>query len=147
MWFFLTLPLVSQANALSKYLSNPERARYDYQMNCQGCHVSDGTGGKSIPNMQGFIGHFMQTEQGREYLIRVPGSANAMLSDERLTDVLNWMLLSFSGDSLSAEWQPYTVKEVAHLRKNPLLEVAQYRKNLVTKLNVEPVEEGNSHND
>lgn len=147
MLIVLALPLVSQATPLHKLLSNPERAKFDYQMNCQGCHVNDGSGGKSIPNMQGFIGHFMQTTAGREYLVRVPGSANAALSDERLTEVLNWMLLSFSGDSLASGWQPFSMEEVAQLRKNPLLEVEQYRKNLVAKLKVKPVEKGNSNDE
>lgn len=147
MLLVLVLPLMSQANPLHNFLNNPERAKFDYQMNCQGCHVNDGSGGKSIPSMTGFIGHFMQTAEGREYLIRVPGSANAMLSDERLTDVLNWMLLTFSGNSLAANWQPFSIDEVAHLRQDPLMEVMQYRKALVENLNIElkikPTEEGN----
>ena len=110
---------------------NEKRAKFNYQMFCQGCHTPDGVGGKSVPKLKGFMGHFLKTQKGREYLVRVPGAANAPLDDNLLAEVLNWKLLQFSEGSLPLKWTPYTGEEVAEYRKDPLLEVVEYRRLLV----------------
>ena len=106
---------------------NHERAKFHYQMSCQGCHSGDGTGYNAVPRLKGFVGHFLGSQEGREYLVRVPGSADALLNDEQLTEVLNWILLEFGGDSLGRDWKPFGVEEVAAYRADPLLEVVQHR--------------------
>ncbi len=113
---------------------NETRAKYNYQMFCQGCHTQDGMGGRAVPQLKGFIGHFPKSQKGREYLIRVPGSANSVLNDLQLAEVLNWMIINFGENSVAANWRPYDVDEVSELRKNPLMEVLQYRKDLVAEL-------------
>lgn len=118
--------------------SNAEhRALFNYQMFCQGCHSADGSGHKSVPELKGFIHKFMATQQGREYLIRVPGAANAALDDEQLTEVMNWMLRNFGNSSEGAVWRPYEVSEVTEYRKNPLNETVKYREKLIAALNLE----------
>ena len=113
---------------------NEQRAKFHYQMSCQGCHTGDGAGYNSVPKLKGELGRFLQSQAGREYLVRVPGSANAALTNEQLAEVLNWMLLQFSGDSLTADWRPYQADEVAAYRRAPLLEVVRYRQQLVASL-------------
>ena len=54
---------------------NPERARYHYQMFCQGCHTPDGAGANAIPPLKDFMGYFLRSQRGREFMVRVPGSA------------------------------------------------------------------------
>ncbi|MEX2489438.1 MAG: hypothetical protein WD356_07935, partial [Pseudomonadales bacterium] len=71
---------------------------FDYQMHCQGCHTPDGTGAGSVPRMKGEIGVFLDSQEGREFLVRVPGSATSALDDERLAAVLNWIITEFGGD-------------------------------------------------
>ena len=111
------------------------QAHFDYQMNCQGCHAPDGAGAGSVPRMKGHVGVFLQSQQGREYLVRVPGSATSALDDTRLAAVLNWIVLEFSGDSLARGFQPYSAGEIGKLRQQPLNEVDDYRVELLRTLN------------
>ncbi|MFK8050524.1 MAG: cytochrome c [Halioglobus sp.] len=110
---------------------NNARAVFNYQMHCQGCHTPDGIGGMSVPDLRGEMGNFLQSQAGREYLVRVPGSANSVLSDEQLAEVLNWMLLKYAGASLSEDWRPYNAEEVGEYRSEPLYEVVEHRRNLI----------------
>ena len=84
-----------------------------------------------MPSIKDFAGHFLRVEGGREFLIRVPGSANSALDDIELTELLNWMLLEFSAQELPENYQPLTVEEVGVLRKDPLTEVVHSRQKLV----------------
>ena len=71
-----------------------------YMLQCQGCHLADGTGAPgAVPSLEG-MGRFLSVPGGREYLVRVPGSAQSPLSDLELAEVLNWMLREF-GDRKS----------------------------------------------
>lgn len=115
---------------------NPDRAKFNYQMLCQGCHTPDGTGGKSVPKIKNYIGYFLQNKVAREYLVRVPGSANSSLNDEQLAEVLNWMILEFGGESVPKNMQYYTTNEVAELRQQSLFEVVDYREMLTKQLSV-----------
>lgn len=107
-----------------------------YMLGCQGCHLEDGRGfpQRGVPALNGFVGNFLKVPGGREYLVRVPGAAQSELSDERLADVLNWMLRTFSPAQLPAGFMPYTAPEVGRLRKSPLVEVAPVRAELLRRL-------------
>jgi mono/diheme cytochrome c family protein len=113
------------------------RAHFDYQMHCQGCHTPDGRGADTVPRLKDHVGVFLDSPAGREYLVRVPGSATSALSDERLAQVLNWILLEFAGSSLARDYQPYTAEEVGRLRQRPLNEVDRYRAELLGALSAE----------
>ena len=65
---------------------NAQRARVDYMLNCQGCHLPDGDSAGDVPRMKDFVGNFLKVPGGREFLVQVPGSANAALDDARLAD-------------------------------------------------------------
>lgn len=101
-------------------------------MECQGCHLADGNGGlEDIPTLNGHVALFLDVRGGREYLARVPGVAQSTLSDQDLTDVLNWVLNRFGpADALSRNLV-YTVDEIARLRKQPMTEVSKTRAALV----------------
>ncbi len=125
---FLVLPLSAQAD------DGKVRAKFNYQLFCQGCHGPDGAGGKGVPGIHSEIGVFLGSQAGREYLVKVPGAANAPLNDAQLADVMNWTLNRFAGDSLPQHWREYTEQEVTEYRKQPLLEVLEYRKKLLSEL-------------
>ena len=108
-----------------------QRARIDYMLNCQGCHLPNGEGAGDVPRMQGFVGNFLKVPGGREFLVRVPGSANAPLDDRRLAELLNWMLLEISRGELPAGFRPYTAEEVGAYRAEPLRDVLQTRARLI----------------
>lgn len=111
-----------------------QRAEFNYKMFCRGCHGPAGEGEKAVPHMNGFVGHFLKFEAGRNYLVQVPGSANAALNDEQLTEALNWIVMNISGDSLPENFKPYTVEEVAKLRQEPLFEAFEFRKKLLNDM-------------
>lgn len=116
--------------------ADERRAKYNYQIHCQGCHAPDGAGAGDIPEMKGHVGYFLGTQAGREYLVRVPGSATSALGDSDLADVLNWIIMEFSGGSVGDNFKPYSQAEVGRLRQHPLNEVEQYRADLLDQLSV-----------
>lgn len=140
-YFFLAALLVgiigATGNTAYALEINEARAKSNYQIFCQGCHQPNGEGRKGVPAMKGEVGHFLKTEEGRQFLVRVPGSANATVDNTQLAEVLNWILINFSGDSLPEKWQPYSANEVGKLRIDPLKEVTRYRdqvlKNIATQ--------------
>jgi len=133
----LLLLLLLSGAISAEYVAGAEdaRARQNYILNCQGCHLADGSGfpGK-IPNMRGFVGNFLRVQGGREFIVQVPGVANAPLSDAELAAVVNWLLLSFSREQLPEDYQPYTAAEVASLRRSTLLDIGPVREGLIRKM-------------
>jgi len=124
---------VSQQD-MSVYLN--ERAQRDYLLNCAGCHRFDGKGleKQGIPDFRGSISLFAHLQAGREYLIRVPGSAQSQLSDEALAQVLNWLVARFAPEQAPKPWQPYTALEVARVRSKRYDDVARERRALTDAL-------------
>ncbi len=117
--------------------SEANRARVHYMLNCQGCHLHNGAGSLNgeVPEMKGYVGNFLKVPGGREYLVRVPGSANAPLSDEHLANLLNWILLTIGGESTPEDFTPYTGDEIRALRTTSLTNVVALRAALVEKIN------------
>lgn len=105
-------------------------------MECQGCHLADGSGGvSSIPPLDNHVAKFLTVPGGREFLAQVPGVARSPLKDEEITAVLNWLLNEFGPQDIARSYPPYTVQEVGALRKNPLTEVKKTRAALLEKIN------------
>lgn len=105
--------------------------RTNYMINCQGCHLADGRGKTgSVPSMKGELHKFLTVPGGREFLVQVPGSANAPLNDAELAELLNWMLGSMSG-AINNNFSPYTEAEVKKLRAKVLVDVMKTRERLV----------------
>jgi mono/diheme cytochrome c family protein len=104
----------------------------DYALNCQGCHRADGSGTPgSVPALAGSVGRFLRVPGGRQYLVRVPGVAQAPLDDAALAAVLNWILARFGGDDAPRDVVPYTAAEVGPLRRSPLTDVERVRRQLI----------------
>jgi cytochrome c553 len=107
---------------------NEPRAKYHYQMFCQGCHTPDGSGVNAVPPLKGMMGVFLRSQRGREFMVQVPGSATSKLKDAQLAEVLNWCIENFAGSSLiNGEYRPYTADEVGRLRQSPLQEIDHTR--------------------
>jgi mono/diheme cytochrome c family protein len=107
-------------------------ARQDYILNCQGCHLADGSGAPGkVPRMNGFLGYFLHVPGGREFIVQVPGAAHSPLDDARLAAVVNWVLEKFSRAQLPADHRPYTAEEVGRLRADSLLDVNSRRAELL----------------
>lgn len=76
----------------------------------------------------------MRTAAGRNYLLRVPGAANSVLSDAQLAAVLNWLAQTFEADELSAGVPLFTAAEVSGVRRQPLASVLAARREVVRDL-------------
>jgi mono/diheme cytochrome c family protein len=111
---------------------NGRTPRVNYMTECQGCHLSDGSGmaGK-VPTMKGEIARFLEVDGGRRFLIQVPGSANSKLSDADLAEVMNWIMTTM-GKPDPGRFRPYTAQEVAAYRQTRIVDVAGTRARLVS---------------
>jgi len=130
-----TAPLAWAESLSSKPDAN--EARVHYMLYCQGCHLSDGAGSPKaeVPEMKDYVGNFLKVPEGREYLVRVPGSANAPIGDEKLANLLNWILLTIAGESTPKDFTPYSGEEVGEMRAKSLTNVVTLRSNLIEKIN------------
>ena len=115
--------------------ANEILARQNYILNCQGCHLPDGSGSPgNVPKMNDFVGYFLHVPGGREFLVQVPGVAGAAISDQELADVMNWVLLNFSRDELPEPFIPYSGEEISALRKQPMVDMHQRREALLARI-------------
>jgi len=108
----------------------------DYMLYCQGCHgdQAQGVPGK-VPPLAGSLALFMRSPAGRDYLLRVPGAANSALDDAQLTAVLNWLADSFPPAGVTPPRpEPFTVAELAKVRRSPLANVKETRRAVVRAL-------------
>ena len=101
-------------------LADDQRAHVNYMIHCQGCHLAqaEGFAGK-VPPMKDFVGYFLHSQEGREFLIRVPGVAQSALTDQEIAELMNWLLTTYSAAQLPDEFVRFTVTEVALLRQEP----------------------------
>jgi mono/diheme cytochrome c family protein len=107
----------------------------DYVLYCMGCHgpQAEGVPGK-VPPLAHALGRYMRSPAGRNYVLRVPGAANSVLSDAQLAGVLNWVAQTFDADELSDSVPLFTTEEVTGLRHSPLPSVLATRREVVTAL-------------
>ena len=90
--------------------------------------MPDGSGLKDVvPDLHGTMGRMAADPEGRDYLVRVPGATQAPISDEKLTEVINWMLKEFSDETLPKNFKPLTVAEVSRSRVRLLADPLKYR--------------------
>ena len=109
----------------------------NYILGCGGCHGENGvSNSRLVPDLRNQVGFFLNTQQGREYLVRLPNVAFSTLPDPEMAAVLNFMVFTLGGASVPAKTMPYTPAEVARLRRRPLNEVSllDYRARLVDNL-------------
>jgi hypothetical protein len=104
----------------------------DYMLHCRGCHGPDGVGAPgAVPSFRDYIGKFLLVDGGREYLIRVPGSAQSELSDARTAALLNWLVEEYGPKEVASAFERFTEQEITQHRRPPLTEVQEVRQRLV----------------
>ena len=110
--------------------------RQRYLLNCAGCHLPDGSGSAAndVPSLHGAPGHLAGIPEGRAFLTQVPGIAYSSLNDAEVSEVLNWVLLNFSKDTLPASFQPFTEQEVKALRAQRPAEIFKVRRAAIDAL-------------
>ena len=107
----------------------------DYILYCMGCHgpQAEGVPGK-VPPLAHALGRYMRSPAGRNYVLRVPGAANSVLSDAQLAGVLNWLAQTFDAQELSSDVPLFSAAEVTSLRHSPLPSVLATRREVVREL-------------
>lgn len=110
--------------------------RQNYIQHCAGCHSFDGTGSpeNGVPSMKGAVGHFLRLPEGRAFLIQVPGTSQARLSDAEIAELLNWMVVRFSKAEVPVGFMLYTKDEVTRFRAIKLNDVMGTRREIVRRL-------------
>ncbi len=118
--------------------ADEQRARVNYMTHCQGCHLPEGVGypGK-VPRMKDFVGYFLHSQEGREFIIRVPGVSTSALRNDQVTELMNWLLLTYSARQLPRNFVPFTVDEIAALRPNPEPDPETTRKGILERIAAE----------
>ena len=56
------------------------------------------------------------------------------MTDARLAELMNWMLLEISRAEIPIDFRPYTTEEVAGLRAQPLADVEGMRAELIAQM-------------
>lgn len=117
--------------------------RVDYMLHCRGCHGPDGAGAPgAAPSFRGQLAKFLWVPGGREYLIRVPGTAQSELDDARTAALLNWLLHEFSPEQIPAGFTAYGAEEVGRHRRAPLSDVWGTRQELLRAIEAQPPRPG-----
>lgn len=113
------------------------RAKQNWQLNCQGCHLPSGGGrpDAGMPDLRGSVSKFLQVEGGREYLMQVPGIVNSMTPNDELAELIDWTLITFDPDNIPQNYKAFTGEELASFRKRPLATKAHVkREDLINKI-------------
>jgi hypothetical protein len=115
--------------AVSSHALEPQ---VNYQLQCMGCHHADAAGETGrVPSIRRALVLFSGLPEGREYLLRVPGVAQAPLSDQDLATLMNWMVRNLSDVPLQRDFVEFTPAEVRTARRQPLVAVIAQRARLL----------------
>lgn len=125
--------------ALAVVGAEPSRAddtAWVYRLHCSGCHGTEGAGSAvgRIPPFVGIVGHFAATPEGRLYLVRVPGVANAALPDADTARLLNYVLRNWGHPEMPTGAPDFTTEEVRRLRAVHVDDIARLRGKLAAEL-------------
>jgi mono/diheme cytochrome c family protein len=104
----------------------------DYMLNCMGCHTADGHGSPGkVPSLRNTLGPLAADEEGRRYLVEVPGVAQSQLSDAAVAALLNWMVRNLSDLAPTPDFRGYSAAEIGRSRPHPLTRVGETRARLL----------------
>lgn len=111
-------------------------APVNYVLRCLGCHLHDGTGlpAAGIPDFVGKVGVFGGSEDGRRYLLHVPGVINSGLSEQETAALLNYIMDTYAGASMPEVFVPFTAEEVGTLKAQNVGNVVAYRRKIAAEL-------------
>ena len=113
------------------------RDRSDYILHCSGCHTLNGRGTVrgGIPAFPDSIEHIAGLDNGRTYMVHVPGVVSNDMSDEQIADVLNYILDQWGGGG-----NHFSAEEVTRRRARDIGDVVAYRRMVVEELRAGGVE-------
>ena len=113
-------------------------ARLDYMLHCQGCHMADGSGVEgTVPSLPAEVGKFIANPAWRDYLVQVPGASQALIDDEALARLMNWIVRRFDPEN-AKDLKPYEAAEVGRLRRQPVTNPTEVRRRIIAELSEQP---------
>ena len=133
----LAAPLLVSVLAFAAPAVAQERSAHaNYILRCAGCHGLTGTGAPAagIADFNDAVGAFTRTDDGRTYLMHVPGIAASRLSDEDIAAVLNYVVETWAGTSRPEDYVPFTAEEVTQRRALAIPDVVAFRREVVEAL-------------
>ncbi|HLY54625.1 MAG TPA: c-type cytochrome [Stellaceae bacterium] len=136
MRFAAALLVLAWAGAAGAETPALGHAQTVYAMRCAGCHGLEGVSPPAVvPALRGQVGGFLCLQEGRDYLVRVPGVALSLVGDDDLAAVMNFVAFTLGGASTPSGTAPFDAAEIARLRREPLNEVSlrAYRATLVER--------------
>jgi hypothetical protein len=127
--------------ACCRVLAGERSAPVNYVLHCSGCHGMDGNGHESagVPDFRDAVAAFAMDEEGRTYLLHVPGIVNASLTDEEISAVLNYVMDHWGGKALGSGFVRFTAQESAERRARRVSDVVAFRRQIAARLNGEGI--------
>ncbi|WP_372966168.1 cytochrome c [Marinobacter sp.] len=131
-WLLISLLLAGQL--LSQVTAAERSAAANYVLRCAGCHGMDGKGVEAagIPTFPGFVDEFFNDEEGRLYLMHVPGVVGAGLSNHEIASVMNFVVDRWGKPGVVVDH--FTPEEVGRLRQQPVKDVVLLRYSIADRL-------------
>lgn len=118
--------------------------KVNYQLQCMGCHHGDGAGEPGrVPSIRRTLVPFSMLPAGRDFVLRVPGVAQAPLSDAEIAALLNWMVRNLSDVALPNGFVDFSAEEVGNVRHRSLVGVSDVRRQLLERI-ATPTEHGSA---
>ncbi|WP_323750219.1 hypothetical protein [Marinobacter sp.] len=135
----LLIPLLLAGQLLSQAAATERSAEANYVLRCAGCHGTDGEGVEAagIPTFPGFVDEFFNDEEGRLYLMHVPGVVGAGLSNNEIARVMNLVVDRWGKPGVVVEH--FTPDEVHRLRQQPVKDVVRLRHSITSRLSEQGV--------
>lgn len=87
-----------------------------------------------IPDFRDSVVAFAMDQEGRTYLLHVPGVANASLGDEEISAVLNFVIDQWGEAPTQLRVPHFTPQETAKRRAVPIGDVVLFRRHIVGRL-------------
>ena len=145
LWIFSAATLLFSSLVLPVASANNLTAGTDYVLRCSGCHGTDGSGHEAagIPDFRNQVGVFAEDNEGRTYLLHVPGVVNSSLDNDRIAAVLNYIMRTWAGASLKMALQNFTSQEVAARREQVVSDVVAMRRQISLRLLREGIKTAN----
>jgi mono/diheme cytochrome c family protein len=132
--FFLTGALLVLAlSAMIPAHAQQRGAQVNYILRCAGCHGLDGTGLErgGIPAFPGYISSIIDDDEGRTYLMHVPGVVATGLNDREIAEVMNYVAGKWGSNP---DFERFTEEEVRRRRATAVADVVEFRRVMARRL-------------
>lgn len=131
-WLIGLLFLIFSSLIGRSVLAQNLSASNTYLLHCSGCHGPDGAGTRAggIPALD-LVKTFTGDNDGRKYLLQVPGVAYSGLGNTDIALVLNYVITRWGQPNIP--FQNFTTAEVDSLRATDIDDIVSYRRNLTKR--------------